>query len=310
MKIAIVGAGNVGATLAYTLLVKGGWEAISIIDTNREKAAGEADDLSHGLPLAGNVAIRVEGYEGVADADVVVITAGRNRKPSETRLDLARANLGMLEDILRNLQAHYRGAIVVMVSNPVDLLTQVAHRRLGSPAGRVLGSGTVLDSSRFRYLLGREFAIDPRNIHAHVIGEHGDSAVPAWSMATVGQIPVTQYAPAGRAPLTPEDRRRIEEAVLGAGKAVIQRKGATYYAIALAVSRILEAIAGNEQSVLTVSSFVEGFLDLPGVALSLPAVVGREGIRELLPIRLDDRERAALGRSADLLKAFQAELGC
>jgi L-lactate dehydrogenase len=310
MRIAIVGAGNVGATLAYTLLVKGGWEAISIIDTNREKAGGEADDLSHGLPLAGNVAIRAEGYEGVADADVVVITAGRNRKPSETRLDLARANLGMLEDILRNLQAHYRGAIVVMVSNPVDLLTQVAHRRLGSPAGRVLGSGTVLDSSRFRYLLGREFAIDPRNIHAHVIGEHGDSAVPAWSMASVGQVPVTQYAPAGRAPLSPEDRRRIEEAVLGAGKAVIQRKGATYYAIALAVSRILEAIAGNEQSVLTVSSFVEGFLDLPGVALSLPAVVGREGIRELLPIRLDDREAAALRRSADLLKAFQADLGC
>ena len=309
MKIAIVGAGNVGATLAYTLLVKGGFEAISIIDTNREKAMGEVDDLSHGLPLAGNVAIRAEGYEGVADADVVVVTAGRNRKPTETRLDLARANVGMLEDILGNLQAHYRDAIVVMVSNPVDILTQVAHRRLGGPPGRVLGSGTVLDSSRFRYLLGREFAIDPRNIHAYIIGEHGDSAVPAWSMASVGQIPVTEYAPAGRAPLSPEDRQRIEEAVRSAGKAVIQRKGATYYAIALAVSRILEAIAGNEQSVLTVSSHVEGFLGVSGVSLSLPAVLGREGIRELLPIRLDDRELAALRHSAEVLKGFLAELG-
>jgi L-lactate dehydrogenase len=309
MKIAIVGAGHVGATLAYTLLVKGGFEAISIIDTDLEKAVGEADDLSHGLPLAGNVVIRADGYEGVADVDVVVITAGRNRRPTESRLDLARANVGMLEDILGNIQAHYRDAIVVMVSNPVDILTQVAHKRLGGRPGRVLGSGTVLDSSRFRYLLSREFAIDPRNIHAYVIGEHGDSAVPAWSMATMGQIPVTQYAPAGRAPLSPEDRRRIETEVLSAGKVVIQRKGATYYAIALAVGRILEAIAGNEQSVLTVSSYVEDFLGISGVCLSLPAVVGREGIRELLPIRLDDRELAALRRSADVLKGFLADIG-
>lgn len=309
MKIAIVGAGNVGATLAYTLLVKGGWEAISIIDTNQEKAQGEADDLSHGLPLAEATSIRAEGYEGVAAADVVVVTAGRNRKPGETRLDLARANAGMLEDILRNLEAHYRDAIVVVVSNPVDILTQVAWQRLGGSRGRVLGSGTVLDSSRFRYLLGREFAIDPRNVHAYIIGEHGDSAVPVWSMASLGQIPVTQFAPPGRDPLDAGDRQRITEAVVSAGRAVIQRKGATYYAIALSVARILEAIAGNEQSVLTVSSHVDDFLGVSGVSLSLPAVVGREGIRELLPIRLDDEELAALHRSAGVLKAFLAELG-
>jgi L-lactate dehydrogenase len=309
MKVAIVGAGNVGATLAYTLLVKGGCEAIRIIDTNREKAQGEADDLSHGLPLSESLEIRAAGWEGAADADVVVVTAGRNRKPGESRLDLARANVAMLEDILGELRPHYRDAILVMVSNPVDILTQVAYRRMGIPRGRVLGSGTVLDSSRFRYLLGREFAIDPRNVHAYIIGEHGDSAVPVWSMASLGQIPVTQYARPGRGPLGPEDRRRIEDAVRSAGKAVIQRKGATYYAIALAVNRILEAIGGNEQSVLTVSSHLDDFMGISGVCLSLPAVLAREGIRELLPICLEPDELAALHRSAEVLKSLLAELG-
>jgi L-lactate dehydrogenase len=309
MKVAIIGAGNVGATVAYTLLVKGGCDAISIIDTNMDKALGEAADLSHGLPLSESVEIRAEGYEGVSDADVIVVTAGRNRRPGETRMDLARGNVGILEDILRCLKPHYRDAILIVVSNPVDILTEVAFQRMGIPKGRVFGSGTVLDSSRFRYLLGREFAIDPRNIHAYVIGEHGDSAVPVWSMASLGQIPVTQYAPPGRQPLGPGDRKRIEDAVQSAGKAVIQRKGATYYAIALSVFRILEAIAGNEQSVYTVSSRVDDFLGISGVSLSLPAVIARYGIRELLPIQLNATELAGLRHSAEVLKGMLAELG-
>ena len=309
MKVAIIGAGNVGATVAYTLLVKGGCDAISIIDTNREKALGEADDLSHGLPLSENVEIRAEGYEGAADADVIVVTAGRGRKPGETRLDLAKANVRIIEQIMDSLRPHYRDAILIMVSNPVDILTEVAYQRLGIAKNRVIGSGTVLDSSRFRYLLGREFAIDPRNIHAYIIGEHGDSAVPVWSMASMGQIPITQYAPAGRRPLSPADRQRIQEAVLTAGKAVIQHKGATFYAIALSVCRILEAITGNGNSILTVSSRIDDFLGISGVCLSLPAVIAREGIRELLPIRLDADELAGLRRSAEVLKAFLADLG-
>ena len=309
MKIAIIGAGNVGATVAYTLLVKGGCDAISIIDTNKDKAQGEADDLSHGLPLSESVEIRAEGYEGVADADVIVITAGRNRRPGETRFDLARANVGILEQILDSLRPHYRDSILIMVSNPVDILTEVAYQRMGIDKARVMGSGTVLDSSRFRYLLGREFAIDPRNIHAYVIGEHGESAVPVWSMASMGQIPITQYAPAGRQPLAPGERKRIQEAMLSAGKAVIQRKGATYYAIALSVCRILEAITGNGHSVFTVSSRIDDFLGISGVCLSLPAVIAREGIRELLPIQLDAGELAGLRRSAEILKAQLADLG-
>jgi L-lactate dehydrogenase len=309
MKIAIIGAGNVGATVAYTLLVTGGCDAISIIDTNKDKAQGEAEDLSHGLPLSENVVIRAEGYEGVGDADVIVVTAGRGRRAGESRLDLARANVAILEQILDSIRPHYQDSILIMVSNPVDILTEVAYQRMGIAKGRVIGSGTVLDSSRFRYLLGREFAIDPRNIHAYVIGEHGDSAVPVWSMASMGQIPITKYASEGRQPLAPADRKRIQEAVLNAGKAVIQHKGATFYAIALSVCRILEAVSGNEQSIFTVSSRIDDFLGISGVCLSLPAVIAREGIRELLPIQLDAEELAGLRRSAGVLKAMLADLG-
>ena len=235
--------------------------------------------------------------------------AGRNRRPGENRLDLARANVLILEDILGNLRPHQQDAILLMVSNPVDILTEVAFQRMGIDKARVMGSGTVLDSSRFRYLLGREFAIDPRNIHAYVIGEHGESAVPVWSMASMGQIPITQYAPAGRQPLAPGERKRIQEAMLSAGKAVIQRKGATFYAIALSVCRILEAITGNGHSVFTVSSRIDDFLGISGVCLSLPAVIAREGIRELLPIQLDAAELAGLRRSAEVLKAMLADIG-
>jgi L-lactate dehydrogenase len=309
MKVSIIGAGNVGATIAYTLLVKGGCDAISIIDTNQDKAIGEAEDLSHGLSLATNVEIRAEGYEGIQDADVIVVTAGRNRRPGETRLDLGRANVGIMEDIVRCMKPHYRDAIIIMVSNPVDILTEVAFQRMGVAKGRLIGSGTVLDSSRFRFLLSQEFAIDSRNIHAYVIGEHGDSAVPVWSMASLGQIPVTHYAPAGRQPLGPGDRKRIENAVQSAGKAVIQHKGATFYAIALSVCSILEAIVGNEHSIHTVSSHIDDFLGVTKVSLSLPAVIAREGIRELLPIQLDAGELAGLRHSADVLKAMLVEIG-
>ena len=310
MKVSIIGAGNVGATVAYTLLVKGGCDAISIIDTNQDKAVGEADDLSHGLPLSKSVEIRAQGYEGVRDADVIVVTAGRNRRPGETRLDLARANVGIMEDIVRCMQPHYLDAKGHHGEQPGG-----HPHRSGVPAhGHRQGAA---DRVRHRAGLlplratccGREFAVDPRNVHAYVIGEHGDSAVPVWSMASLGQIPVTQYAPAGRLPLGPGSRKRIQEAVQNAGKAVIQHKGATYYAIALSVCSILEAIAGNERSVHTVSSHIDDFLGVSNVSLSLPAVIAREGIRELLPIQLDAQEQAGLLRSADTLKNLLAELG-
>ncbi len=309
MKVAIIGAGNVGSTLAYTLLLRDVASRVSLIDVNREKAEGEALDLAHGASYLDNVEIRAEGYEGVADADVVVITAGRGRKPGESRLDLARGNAAIMEDVLAGIAPHYRGAVVIVVSNPMDVLTYVAVKRLPAPHTRVIGSGTSLDSSRFRYLLGQEFAIDPRNIHASVIGEHGDSSVPVWSMASLGQVPLTRYAPPGGASLDEAGRERIRQAVVSAGKEVIQRKGATFYAVALSVARIVEAILDDEKSVLTVSSYIERFEDVSDVCLSLPAVLGRSGIRELMPIVLDDTERRQLAASAAMLKETIHELG-
>ena len=309
MKVAIIGAGNVGATLAYTLLLHDVATQVSLIDVNPEKALGEVLDLAHGASYLDNVDIRAEGYEGVADADVIVLTAGRGRQPGESRLDLARGNAAITEEILAGITPHYRGAVVVVVSNPMDVLTYLAIKRLPAPPGRIMGSGTSLDSSRFRYLLGKEFDIDPRNIHAYVIGEHGDSSVPVWSMASLGQIPVTRYAPPGRQPLDEAARQRIHRAVVTAGKEVIQRKGATFYAVALSVARIIEAVLDDEKSVLTVSSYVAHFGDISDVCLSLPAVIGRGGIVQVLPIVLDDEERRQLSASAAALKEVIAQLG-
>lgn len=309
MKVAIIGAGNVGATLAYTLLLQDVATRVSLIDVNHEKALGEVLDLSHGASYLDNVEIRAEGYEGVADADVIVLTAGRGRKPGESRLDLARGNAAIMEEVLAGILPHYRGAVVVVVANPMDVLTYLAVKRLPAPPTKIIGSGTSLDSSRFRYMLGQEFGIDPRNIHAYVIGEHGDSAVPMWSMASLGQIPVTQYAPPGRTPLDAAARERIHRAVVAAGREVIQRKGATFYAVALSVARIIEAILDDEKSVLTVSTYVARFGDITDVCLSLPAVVGRQGIREVLPIVLDDAERGQLEASASALKEIIRQLG-
>jgi L-lactate dehydrogenase len=302
MKVAIIGAGNVGSTLAYTLLLQDVATRVSLIDINHEKALGEVLDLAHGASYLNNPEIRAEGYEGVADADVIALTAGRGRTPGESRLDLARGNTAIMEEVLSGLAPHYRGAVVIVVANPMDVLTYLAVKRLPAPPTKILGSGTALDSSRFRYLLGQEFGIDPRSIHAYVIGEHGDSSVLAWSMASLGQIPVTRYAPPGRPPLDAAGRERIHHAVVTAGKEVIRRKGATFYAVALSVARIIQAILHDEKSVLTVSTYVERFGDIADVCLSLPAVVGRAGVREVLPIVLDPEERQQLSASAAALK--------
>lgn len=309
MKVAIIGAGHVGSTIAYTLLVKGVVNSLSIIDINRDKAMGEAQDMRHGVAFSDQVDIKAEGYEGVRGAELIIITAGRNRKPDETRLDLAKANVRIIEDIVEQIKPHYTGSSIVVVSNPADVLTYVVYKRMGIPKHKVIGSGTTLDSARLRHLLGQAFDVDPRSIHAMVIGEHGDSAVPVWSSATVGQTPITNYIPAGRGSLTPEELAGLKQRVLSAGKHVIERKGATYYGIALSVTRIVEAILGNERSVATVASYMDGLYGISEVALSLPCVLHRDGIREVLPVSLDEEELAGLRRSADVLRDILKEVG-
>lgn len=309
MKVAIVGAGNVGSTLAYTLLLRAVATRVSLIDVNHEKAVGEVLDLAHGASYLDNVDVRAEGFEGIEDADVIVLTAGRPRTPGESRLDLARGNAALTTEILTGLIPHYRGAVVVVVANPMDVLTYLTVKRLPAPASKIIGSGTSLDSSRFRYLLGQKFGIDARNIHAYVIGEHGDSSVPVWSMASLGQIPVTRYAPSGHAPLDAPAREGIHQSVVTAGKEVIRRKGATFYAVSLSVARIIEAILHDEKSVLTVSTYIERLGDIADVCLSLPAVVGRGGVREVLPIVLDEDEWRQLSASAAALKETIRQLG-
>lgn len=310
MKIAIIGAGNVGSSLAFSLLIKGGIRAVSLIDINMDKAEGEVLDLAHGISFAEHIELKAEEFSGISDADIIVITAGRGRKPNETRLDLAKANVEIYKTILKEVKQYYNGrSLIIIVSNPVDILTYIVYKELGIPSSKIIGSGTVLDSSRFRYSLSREFNIDPRNIHAYIIGEHGESAVPVWSMANYGQIPILHHCPVCMGPCTESHRQKIFESVVNAGKEVIARKGATYYAVALSVTRILEAIINDDKSILTVSSYIEQFDGIKDVALSLPAVLDKEGIRELLPINLNEEEKALLSAGAVKIKNFLNEIG-
>jgi len=309
MKIAIIGAGNVGATIAYTLATQGLASDVSLIDLNPEKAYGEVLDIAHGGAVSEHVNLRAEGYEGLDDADIIVHAAGRGRKPGESRLDLAKGNIKITEGIIAKVKKHDNGrALILVVTNPMDVLTYVFHKRMGIDRRRIFGSGTVLDSSRFKFLLSNYYKTSPRNIHAMVIGEHGDSGVPLWSAATMGPVPLHAYASEGHPRLSAEDMARISREVVQAGQEVITRKGATYYAIAMSVTRIIKAIASDENRLLCVSSYIENMHGVDDVCLSLPAIVGKDGIREILALPLSPEESAALRRSAATLKAMLREV--
>jgi L-lactate dehydrogenase len=309
MKIAIIGAGNVGATIAYTLATGGVASDVSLIDLNTDKAYGEILDIAHGGAVSEQVNLRAEGYEGLEDADLIVHAAGRGRKPGESRLDLAKGNIKITENIIGKVKKHYNGrSLILVVTNPMDILTYVCYKRMGIDKSRIFGSGTVLDSSRFKYLLCSHFKISPRNLHAIVIGEHGDSAVPFWSMASIGPVLLSDYPSREQPRLSAEDRARISADVVQAGQEVIKRKGATFYAISMSVTRIIKAVANDENRLLCVSSYIENLHGVDDVCLSLPAIVGKDGIREILALPLSPDEKAALQRSAAALKAMLREV--
>jgi L-lactate dehydrogenase len=308
-RIAIVGAGAVGSTLAYALMVRGQADEIVLTDINRAKAEGEAMDLGHGLPFVRPVEVHAGDYADCAHADVTIITAGAASRPGETRLDLAGKNAAIFRQIIPEIARHNLEGILLVVTNPVDVLTYLTLKLAGRPASKVIGSGTVLDSARFRYLLARHCGVDPRNVHAHVIGEHGDSEVPVWSLANIAGVRLTEYCLICGRGCTLAQQEEISSQVRKAAYEVIQRKGATFYAIGLATASIVESILRDQRSVLPVSSLLQGQYGLRDVCLSLPAVVGRAGVIELLEIPLDEGELEELRRSATVLQKVARSVG-
>lgn len=301
-KVGIVGMGNVGATIAYTLLLSGVTSELVLIDLNRDRAEGEAMDLRHGIPLCPPTDVHIGGYEDLTDADVVILTAGVGQRDGETRIQLLRRNRDVFAAIVPSIVKYAPDAILLVVTNPVDILTKVAQELSGLPPERVIGSGTVLDTSRLRYLLSQTAGIDATNIHTYVLGEHGDTEFVAWSLTTVAGMAFHNFCHDCGLEFDAAYRQAVEDEVRGAAYEIIRRKGATYYAVAVAVHRIVRAILRNEESVLTVSVGVKGrYGGLPDVCLALPCVVGGGGIDRVIEVALDQEEMKKLHHSANVL---------
>ncbi len=307
-KVVVVGAGKVGASVAYTIMMNNLTSEIVLVDVDRGKARGEALDISHGIAYFKQLTIRDGDFSDCADADVIVITAGIPRQPGQTRIDLARTNVAVTRDIVRRIMEHASNPLFVVISNPVDVLTYIVQKESGLPASRVIGSGTTLDTGRFRYLLSQHCKVDVRNVHAYIIGEHGDSEVPVWSRASIASKPFDEYCEDCPRRCLKINRQQIFEQTRDAGAEIIKLKGATFYGVALAATRIVGAIMGDENSVLTVSSVLDGNYGIKDVALSLPCIVNRNGIDRYLNIRMNDEELALLGESAEKLKAVLSEV--
>ena len=309
-KIAIIGAGSVGATIAYACLIRGVGKSIALYDVNAAKVEAQVLDLNHGLQF-----VPMASVEGAADleicrnADVVVVTAGAKQKPGQSRMDLAAANTAICRDLIPRLLAVAPDAILLLVTNPVDVITYVTLKLSGLPRGRVFGSGTVLDSSRFRFLIAKRLKVAVQNVHAYIAGEHGDSEIPLWSSAHAGNIPLHEWAVPGHGKLSVRDRTEIFQNVKTAAQQVIAGKGATNYAIGLATARILEALLHDESRVLPVSSLLSNYREMDDVCLSVPCIVNRAGVEAPLPIPLNPAELAGLRNSAETIKQTIRSLG-
>ncbi|MFP4056883.1 MAG: L-lactate dehydrogenase [Candidatus Brocadiia bacterium] len=308
-KVTVVGAGLVGATSAYTIMARGLASEIVLVDIDRERAQGEAMDLNHALSFAQPARIVAGDYEDAEGSDIAIIAAGAAQKAGESRLTLAGRNVEIVKDIVPRLEKAAPDAVLVVVSNPVDVLTYAAQEVSRYPHERVLGSGTILDTSRFRFELGRRSGVDPRNIHAYIIGEHGDSEVPVWSLANIAGIRLRDYCPVCGKDCSDAELDQLFENVKTAAYQIIQFKGATYYAIAMGVTRIVAAILRDEHSVMTVSTRIDGTCGVRDVCLSLPTVVWRGGVREVVPLPLSESEQAALEKSAQTLQEVLRSVG-
>ena len=307
-KAAIVGCGFVGASIAFRFLQQGLFSHLVLLDANQAKAEGEAMDLSDGLPYGAAMEITAGTYDDITDCGLVVITAGANQKPGETRLDLIEKNTAILQSVIGEITARDFEGILLIVSNPVDVLTYAAWKISGYPRERVIGSGTVLDTGRLKQLLGEELGVDSRNIHAFIVGEHGDSELAVWSEANVSGLDLEDFCRIRGRALDKEEMDRLYREVRDSAYEIIRRKGATYYGIAMAVGRIAACIVKDERAVLPVSVVLSGQYGLEGLALSIPSIVGRNGLKEILEIPLSGEERQALDASARQIKAAIASL--
>jgi len=301
-KVAIVGTGFVGSTTANTLMLSGIVSEMVLIDLNEEKAEGEVMDLNHGMSFVRPVKIYRGDYKDCAGSDIVIITAGANQKPGETRIDLVHKNTAVFKDIVSKIIKYNTDCILLVVTNPVDILTYVTYKISGFPKEKVIGSGTVLDTARLKYLIGEHTGIDARNVHGFIIGEHGDTEVATWSVTNVAGIPIEKFCEDCKGCEKGECLNEIFGKVRNAAYEIIKRKGATYYAVAAAVGRIVDAILRNENSILTVSSLLEGQYGLNDVCLSLPTVVNRKGIEKVLDLPINETERELLMKSGNSLK--------
>ena len=307
-KAAVIGCGFVGSATAFTLMQSRLFSELVLLDVNMEKADGEAKDIAHGIPFAGQMKIYAGTYDDAADAAIIIITAGANQKPGETRLDLVQKNTAIYQSIIPEIVKRDFGGILLIVSNPVDILTYVALKLSGLPEKRVLGSGTVLDTARLKYALGEHLGVDSRSVHSFIIGEHGDSEIAAWSSTNVSGIPLNEFCEMRGHFNHDAAMDAIAEKVKNSAYEIISKKQATYYGIAMSVKRICECIIRDEKSILPVSTVLQGTYGIEDVALSMPTIVGFDGVETHVPISLDQKEREKLEQSATTLKELIKEL--
>jgi L-lactate dehydrogenase len=309
-KIAVVGAGSVGATIAYACLIRGIGRTIALYDVDAAKTRAEVLDLNHGLQFVPQATVvGSDDIEVCRDADLVAITAGAKQKPGQTRMELAEANVALSKALVPRLLEVAPDAILLVVTNPVDVITYAALSYSGLPPRRVFGSGTVLDSSRLRLLVADHCGVAVQSVHAYIAGEHGDSEIPLWSSAAIGSVPLLAWQVPGRPPLDAAAREDIHRRVVGAAGEIIRGKGATNYAVGLASARIIEAVLYDQRQVLPVSSLLDGQAGIHDVCLSLPSVVDRVGVELVLPSPLSEGEITGLRRSADMVRAVIKGLG-
>lgn len=301
-KAAIVGCGFVGATAAFSLMQSGLFSELVMLDVNRRRAEGEAMDISHGLPLAQPMKIYAGEYGDLSDASIAIIAAGANQKPGETRLDLVQKNAAIFRGIIPRIMEQDFGGILLVVTNPVDVLTQVALRLSGLPESRVIGSGTVLDTARLKNLLGEHLSVDSRSVHAFIVGEHGDSEFPVWSSANVSGIPIRTFCEMRGYYNHEQEMEEIARSVKNSAYEIIARKEATYYGVAMAIQRICTAIVRDEKSILPLSTALHGEYGISDAVLSVPALVGAGGVERVVPISMSGEEHKMLCDSAAILR--------